>query len=640
MYGLLAPRAHNYGLSTQNGFGGINANLGADNGEVLHVLDMTSDEYPLLATRRPRVLLDEYEGRIIGTATVDGERAYVSRTGESGDGLYYFNLCYKGDTYSFFWITDPERVSFAAVGRYVIILPFYIYFDTDPAEDVPLIPAEYIFMSGSGGEQFDGEVSEDIIKCVYSGGTWYKVVDPETGEFEIFHHLSDGELINIAEPQEGKGYDSELYRHWAGLHRFESSDNGTGQLKRANVQFGTMRGTIYGEVTISDGEYAGEPAHGNVLTLDDRFPHSFRAGDSVKISGCTVEDNNKTAVIRAVDGLSLIFSDNTFIIPEGTSYTEADVTVERDIPEMGVIFSHNNRMWGADNRNIYCSVPGDPLIWASYDYTAADSWSGDTGNTDKAGITGGASYIYPRFFSENHIYTVYGDTPEEFSIMVTNAKGTAPGANESFAIVNGLLIYLSDVGFMAYSGSLPQKIDYALGNRKIKSAIGASDGLKYYTWCYDGLMEHLYVYDSNRRMWHEESAENIEGLWHGDNLAAAFGGEIWSLGSPWEIPEDAKREKGLCGFVRFADFDMDTVQKKQIKEILIRHDVGGELKVSVYIDGEIDPTFSKVIVGRGKRTTSICGVPRRCDHLRIELEGRAPWVVYSIALSLQEGTTK
>ena len=47
-----APNGHNYRLVTQNGFGGINNNIGAEEGEILSSMNMSADAYPVLSTRK------------------------------------------------------------------------------------------------------------------------------------------------------------------------------------------------------------------------------------------------------------------------------------------------------------------------------------------------------------------------------------------------------------------------------------------------------------------------------------------------------------------------------------------------------------------------------------------------------------
>lgn len=626
MYGFYAPMAHNYGRTTQNGFGGINANKYADNGEVLSLIDMTSDEYPLLATRPQRWRCGKYDGRIIGYGIINGHSTYVTKSGST----YKFH--YAGNEFEFTTEGDPGKIRIAAIGDYIILLPVMKYFDIRSISDKVMV---------FSGEDFNGNLLE--------GGGFKQTISyiSESGT-GLEHTFAEGEIFRVlplTTPAD------RLHSHPEGMYRYSQ-----GYADYIGDQFGDMKATLEIPFIIKNGWYAGELATGNVLQFDPfttleilKYRNQFRVGDAIKISGCTHEQCNKTVVIREIGSNGeLIFYDNTFEMPDGVNeFREASGVVERDIPELDIIFEHNNRVWGAHGRDIYCSKAGDPLIWADYESLADGCWWADSGNTEPYGITGGFSYTYPRFFSEQRIYTIYGDTPEDFTIVPTQAQGTAFGAGDSFAIVNGMLIYLSVSGFMAYTGSLPQKIDYSLGNKKILNAMSISDGMKYYTYAHseDGA-NRLYVYDAERNLWHEENCpEAIEGLWHDINTLAAFGGHFWTIGSVREKPVDYD-ETGLyygdtpTGKVKFADFTMDSVNKKQLKEIIIRHDIGGELTVKLYIDDQLDTSFTKTLTGAGKRTTVLPCIPKRCDHWHIELEGAGPWVVYSIAANYLEGSTK
>lgn len=388
------------------------------------------------------------------------------------------------------------------------------------------------------------------------------------------------------------------------------------------------------------------------------YPNQFRAGDAVKIRGCTgeAEANNKTVIIREVRGNTLKFYDDTFTLPDGKTEWEAfNIGIKRDIPDVDIVFSHKNRLWAAKGRSIYCTNQGDPLVWADYDSLAGGSWWADTGNSEVYGITGGISYGgYPRFFSEEHIYTVYGDTPADFSIYDLRAKGTPWGESESFAVVDGMLIYLSDAGFMAYTGGYPQKIDTALKKSRYEEALAVSDGRKYYVQCHEYekndleyISRHLFVYDDAQTgLWHEETTDGtIEGLCYVDsNLYLFSAGEKWTLGTAYRKPTDGDGqwhpESDLIGRVEFNDYTLDSVSKKQVKEIIIRHEVEGCLTAKVLIDGVPDPSFTKTIPAGNKGVTRITGIPKRCDRWRLRLEGKAPWRVFSIAYEYYEGSTK
>lgn len=626
MYGYQAPYAHNYGRTTQNGFGGINAALGADNGEALSLLDMCSDNYPLLSTRPERWLAGSYTGDIIAAASINGRWTYI-RKNESEYATRY-TFVYNETEYNFDVKIDPIRGKIVGLGSYILLFPFGMYLDTRARSVFQLTAAEYA-ANRKEGDGFNKTV----------------IINSSTPSYT--HTFSDGELFNVTGSLGGS------LGHVAGLYEYDH-----GYARRIGLEFGNMKSPVVLSCKFSDGKYAGESAAANTIRLQyntttemNLYPNLFRPGDAVKISGCTKEEaNNKTAVIREVKGDNLIFYENTFTLPEGeTEYTEDEVTIERDIPDMDVIFSHNNRLWGAKEGNIYCCNAGNPFIWADYESLADGCWWADSGCTELYGIRGGFAYEYPRFFSNEHIYTVYGDTPEDFSISRVEANGVPYGEDESFATVGGVLFYLSKNGFMAYTGSYPQKIDIPLGNKRFQGARAASDGRKYYVQCYDYDRQRrgdrrLFVYDTLYGVWHEESIDaEIKGFFPGINLCAAYDGKIWTLGTPYEkpvAPTGTYVSDIPTGKVKFADFTMDSVNRKQLKDIIIRHDIGGELTVKLYIDDKLDDSFTRVLTGEGKRTTILPCVPKRCDHWHLELEGEGPWVVYSIAANYIEGSAK
>jgi hypothetical protein len=86
---------------------------------------------------------------------------------------------------------------------------------------------------------------------------------------------------------------------------------------------------IYPACTATDTEYESDEgeisfATSTIVTTGDDF--TFRAGDVVKITGCTVNtDNNKTATILSADTDTLTFADDTFIEGEET----AAITIQK-----------------------------------------------------------------------------------------------------------------------------------------------------------------------------------------------------------------------------------------------------------------------------------------------------------------------
>lgn len=89
-------------------FGGYNHTLGAGDGEIWDMKNMTSDLYPLLSPRKPRYLV----------GTLSKPNGFYAH-----DGLFWVDgteLCYNGQQVG--QVTD-SRKTFASLGAYIILLP-------------------------------------------------------------------------------------------------------------------------------------------------------------------------------------------------------------------------------------------------------------------------------------------------------------------------------------------------------------------------------------------------------------------------------------------------------------------------------------------------------------------------------------
>lgn len=152
-----------------------------------------------------------------------------------------------------------------------------------------------------------------------------------------------------------------------------------------------------------------------------------------------------------------------------------------DMPEkMTGAFIHDNRLWTWDDENIYASALG---IYESFspDGTDAGGWSAPFVLGDK--ISAAISYMgRPVFFTQNHIITVYGEYPSNYSLSIFSAPGVLYGSSASLCECSGSLYYLSHAGVMRYSGNFPVKISDALKNISIKEGRGVSDAQNYYLY--------------------------------------------------------------------------------------------------------------------------------------------------------------
>lgn len=514
-------------------FGGLNHNLGAADGELWDMRNLTSDCFPLLAVRPPRLMYSEMKGKPGGIFAWDG-LAWVDGAG------FYFEGERKGT------VTAGQK-TFAALGAYIVIFP-------DKA--------------------------------------WYNTL---TGEF------------------------GDLEASWAGS-----------------------------SLTFTNGKLYDEDAEANCLQAAGvSWGNYFKAGDAVTISGCTKhQENNKTPIIREIDGDKLYFYEHVFTLDgeEGaTPYTESgNLTVKRAVPDLLYLCENENRLWGCDKTTIYASKLGDIFNWNVYDGLDTDSYSVDTGSA--GGFTGCVSYLgYPIFFKEEHIYKVYGSIPSNFEVMGSATLGVAEGSAGSLAIAGEILFYLSRAGVMAYSGGIPQPVGAAFGMMRHTDAVAGSDGLKYYVSMQgeDGWL--LHVYDARRGLWHtEDETHATHFARQGGNLYMLTDqGEIWMVGNIQNPPENVAPEGDVAWMAEFGDFTDDDPNKKGVSKLQMRLELDEGAEVEVYLQFDSDGTWMKVNGALGevsKRSYYLPIIPRRGDHYRLKLVGTGGCRVYSLVREYYSGS--
>lgn len=516
----------------QTRFNGLNHTLGAGDGELWDMENLTGDYFPLLASRRPRRLYKKLE-EPGGLFAWDG-LAWVDGTG----------FFYRGERKG---TVAAGKKTFAALGAYIVIFPDKAYFNT-------------------------------------ADGTFGK-----------------------------------LEAEWKGT-----------------------------SLTFTNGKLFGEEAEANTIQVPGvSWADYFKAGDAVTISGCTTHpENNKTPVIREIDGNKLYFYENVFALggSKGESpYTElGNLSVKRTVPDMGYLCENENRLWGCDGNTIYASKLGDIFNWNVYEGVSTDSYAVDTGSAGR--FTGCISFLgYPVFFKEDHIYKVYGSMPSNFEVMGSATLGVAEGSAASLAIAGETLFYLSRAGIMAYSGGIPQPIGGAFGLERHEAAAAGSDGLKYYVSMAGEDGEHrLHVYDTQRGLWHTEDrtrATHFAG-WGGNLYFLNSAGEIWITGNIQNPPESAE-EEAVPWWAEFGDFVEDNPNKKGVSKLQVRLELDEGAEVQALVQFDSDGEWRKVngVLREGvKRSYYLPVIPRRGDHYRLRLEGRGGCRVYSMVREYYSGS--
>jgi hypothetical protein len=557
-------------------FGGYNHNLRISEGEFYDMKNLTSADYPVLSPRPQRGV-------------------YASPTSPQGM-IEKDSLCYV-DGRDFFingnridmGLSDKPK-TLISMGVYVIIMPDKKYINTTNLSDYGSIEASVTTSSTVTFElcKIDGSVYKDAI-------------------------TSD------AEPDDPANMDL-----WID----------TSSVPHTLKQYST---TSMMWVNIAT-------TYIKISATGLGFP--FSEGDGVTISGITDEalkDLNNTMVIQAKgDDFIVVIG----ILDKVTTQDTA-ITVARKMPNMDFIIESENRLWGCHYgialngqmvNEIYASKLGDFKNWNCYAGISTDSYAATVGTDGQ--FTGAITHLgYPIFFKENCMHKVYGNYPANYQIQTTTCRGVQKGCSKSLAIVNEVLFYKSRNAICSYDGSLPGEISSALGDVSYGNAVAGAIGNKYYISMSDtDGAYHLFVFDTKRGLWHREDNTQVKDF-------CTSRGELYFIdaadnkiktvnGSGTKDTDNVEwmAETGVIG--------TDMPDKKYISRIDVRMSLKVGTRVYFYVEydstGKWEHLFT--MTGMTLQSFTVPVRPKRCDHLRLRIEGDGEAKIYSICKTTEQGS--
>ena len=383
----------------------------------------------------------------------------------------------------------------------------------------------------------------------------------------------------------------------------------------------------------------------------------FNVGDGVTISGVAVEGLNSlngATVIQAKDDRIengekksdwiLVKGIGKHVATQNDPY--APITIERKMPQLDFVIESGNRLWGcrygvANNgqvvNEIYASKLGDFKNWNCFDGISTDSYVASVGTDGQ--FTGAITHLgYPIFFKENCMHKVYGNYPANYQIQTTTCRGVQKGCEKSLAIVNEVLYYKSQSSICYYDGSLPVEISSALGDVTYSNAVGGSLGNKYYISMLDqSNVAHLFAYDTKKGMWHrEDNTKATEFCSCKGDLYYIEGVEIKSiLGLAEDEKEKTPRWSAETGII-----GTDSPDKKYISRLDVRLSINIGARVYFYIQYDSSGEWEHVctMTGRTLRSFAVPIRPRRCDHLRLRIDGDGETKIFSICKTIEQGS--
>lgn len=408
----------------------------------------------------------------------------------------------------------------------------------------------------------------------------------------------------------------------------------------------------------------------------------FSVGDVVTISDMQNDDINGSFEIIALTEDSIVV---VCVTPFVQFEQKGTFTIERDLPVLDFCIQHNNRLWGCRKgynhkgeqvNEIYASKLGDPLNWFCYQGISTDSYAASI--SSPGAFTGvGTTADSVVFFKSDSITAVYGSQPSDFNVQTFSCEGVQPGSGKSVVTINGMIYYKSSSGVYVYSGYQPYCCSEQLAG-KYTDAYAAAAGDRYYIRMKDENGEfRLFVFDTIKRTWVRENCgsdlmmltvNNVLYFARQKQVQLPMGIsfvlmylEVFDATTPERIAlslyagmlgniidienctiEDAeiKENTDYSFCVETTDIGLHLPDHKRVQmlQARVRMDKGSIL--TVYAQYDAGPWIQVHETIAGKVIDSLC-IPiasRRCDRMRLKLEGRGNVTVYSLTRSIESAS--
>lgn len=574
---------------TTDVFRGFNHNLRIDDGEWYDEKNLSSSHYPLFSQRDKRGMAKQL-------VSPSGMLAKDALMYIDGPTLYYngLPLTLEGIVFS------DEPKTMVSMGAYAVIFPDKVYINTKDLSDYGNLEASY--------------TSADNVTITYStcraDGTDYNPIVSATAP---------------ADPV-----------------------NGTVWLDTSDTPH------VYKQYSSSTSSWVAI-ATTYVKIQSPNIGSGFEMDDGVTISGVTYSGEN-TILAEQLGDLNadhIIYDkgDDYLIVvgvlDEVYQQTTGNITVERLCPEMDFVTESGNRIWGCRYglqngrvvNEIYACKLGDFKNWRCYAGLSTDSYAVTVG-TDGV-FTGASTYQgYPTFFKEDCLHKIYGAYPAQYQVSTIMCRGVQQGSERSLCIVNEILYYKSRSDICAFDGSMPNNISEALGSVKYRNAVAGAHAGRYYVSMMDPDEQWgMYTFDTEKGLWHREDDVHVMQFANvrGDlQYIDADTKQLMSVtGMSGELEDDIEwmAESGIQGY-EFPD-------EKYLGRYNIRARLGEGAWLTMYLEYDSDGIWEDMGTWRGNALTgtiNIPVIPRRCDHLRLKIEGCGDVKIYSIARMLEGGS--
>ena len=411
----------------------------------------------------------------------------------------------------------------------------------------------------------------------------------------------------------------------------DTTDGNTAKIYSTYTQSWTVIETVYTRIDfLSMGQLA-----------------EFKEYDGVNISGAYYDDLNGSKILYGVGSDETSSYDYIVVIGiQDEQYTQsgAEITIARKVPNMDYVCEAQNRLWGCFYGNdgtqnineVYCCALGDFKNWEQYLGVSTDSWRASRGSDGP--WTGCINYLgTPTFFKENIIHPISVSSVGAHQIGDIPARGVQKGSHKSLAIVNETLYYKARSGVVAYQGGMPADVSQALGDERYYNAVAGVFGQKYYISMKDVSNNwQFFCFDVSKGLWMHEDGLHAECFtaW-GDELYCQSNNKIIAINGTAGTKEAAPEWYAETGIMYYEYPD-----HKYVSRYNLRLNMDRTARAQLYIEYDSSGvwTFAGDIHVNETGTITLPVKPRRCDHLRMRIEGQGDVRLFSIARILSAGS--
>lgn len=372
------------------------------------------------------------------------------------------------------------------------------------------------------------------------------------------------------------------------------------------------------------------------------LPGLFALHDGVEIEGAELESANGSKLICAIGGGG---DTPDYIVFPGLAdaallQESGSVRISRRVPDMDYVIECRNRLWGCKYgeglNELYCCALGDFKNWRQYQGLASDSWTASVGS--EGPWTGAVNYLgYPTFFKENRIHRISVSAVGAHRISETVCRGVEKGSHKSLAVVNETLYYKARGEVCAWQGGFPLSVSEALGDELYSDAVAGAIGERYYISMKDSAGDYaLFVYDIGRGLWMKEDGLCVRDFAPlGSELYALSGRELLAL-----MGTEGERESFVEWMAESGILCYQYPDRKYLSRYNFRLQMEEGAQMDIYIMYDSSGVWERKgrISFRGTGTVTVPIRPRRCDHMRIRLEGKGEFRLFSVAKILSIGS--